>query len=276
VTSSALALVDVLAAEGGGGDSGFQAPGLGEFYPEVIGNFSVLGISFEITRITIILWIATLAISALLFAMSRNAKIVPGRLQFAGEAGYSLVRDGIARDVIGPKGLPFAPFLVSLFFFILANNMMSIIPFAQISPMSKFAFPLLLAMICWVIYIWVGIREQGVGKYFKDILFLPGVPKPMYVLVTPIEILQNFIVRPFTLAVRLFANMFAGHMLLVVFSLGAVYLFQVGNYSVIFGPISALMAIVMTFFELLVIFLQAYVFTVLMGTYLNGSIEAEH
>jgi F-type H+-transporting ATPase subunit a len=276
VTSSALALVDVLAAAGGGGDSGFQAPGLGEFYPEVLTSFSVLGVSFEITRITIILWVATLGIAAFLFAAARNANIVPGRLQFIGESGYSLVRNGIARDVIGPKGLPFAPFLASLFFFILANNLMSIIPFAQISPMSKFAFPLLLAMICWVIYIWVGIREQGVVKYFKDILFLPGVPKPMYILVTPIEILQNFIVRPFTLAVRLFANMFAGHMLLVVFSLGAVYLFQVGNYSIIFGPISALMAIVMTFFELLVIFLQAYVFTVLMGTYLNGSIEAEH
>jgi F-type H+-transporting ATPase subunit a len=276
VTSSALALVDVLAAEGGGGDSGFQAPGLGEFYPEPIANFSLLGVDFEITRITIILWVATLAIAAFLFAASRNAKIVPGRLQFLGESGYSLVRDGIARDVVGPKGLPFAPFLVALFFFILANNLMSIIPFAQISPMSRFAFPLLLALICWVIYIVVGIRNQGVGKYFKDILFLPGVPKPMYILVTPIEILQNFIVRPFTLAVRLFANMFAGHMLLVVFSLGAVYLFQVGNYSVVFGPVSALMAIVMTFFELLVIFLQAYVFTVLMGTYLNGSIEAEH
>ncbi len=276
MTSSALALVDVLAAESGGGDTGFQAPGLGEFYPKAIAEFSVLGIDFEITRITIILWIATLAIAAFLFAASRNARIVPGRLQFIGESGYSLVRDGIARDVIGPRGLPFAPFLVALFFFILANNMMSIIPFAQISPMSRFAFPLLLALICWVIYIVVGIRNQGAGKYFKDILFLPGVPKPMYILVTPIEILQNFVVRPFTLAVRLFANMFAGHMLLVVFSLGAVYLFQVGNYSVVFGPISALMAIVMTFFELLVIFLQAYVFTVLMGTYLNGSIEAEH
>jgi F-type H+-transporting ATPase subunit a len=66
VTSSALALVQVLAAEGGGGDSGFQAPGLGEFYPEVIGSFSVLGVPFEITRITIILWVATLAISAFL------------------------------------------------------------------------------------------------------------------------------------------------------------------------------------------------------------------
>jgi F-type H+-transporting ATPase subunit a len=274
VTSSALALGNVLAAEGSG--AGFQAPGLGEFYPEPLTTFSLLGVEFEITRITVILWIATLAMLAFLVATVRKPEIVPGKLQFVGEAGYSLVRDGIARDVVGPRGLPFAPFLASLFFFILANNLMSIIPFAQISPMSKFAFPLVLALVCWVLYIYIGIREQGAGKYFKDILFLPGVPKFMYILVTPIEILQNFVVRPFTLAVRLFANMFAGHMLLVVFSLGAVYLLQAGNFSIIFGPVSALMAIVMTFFELLVIFLQAYVFTVLMGTYLNGSIEAEH
>jgi F-type H+-transporting ATPase subunit a len=271
VTSSARAL-DVLAANG----EGFPAPGLGEFYPKVVASFSLLGVHFEITRITIILWIATLAMAGFLYATARNPQIVPGRLQFIGETGYSLVRDGIARDVVGPRGLAFAPFLASLFFFILANNLMSIIPLAQISPMSKFAFPLFLALVCWVMYIYIGIREQGVGKYFKDILFLPGVPPYMYVLVTPIEVLQNFIVRPFTLAVRLFANMFAGHMLLVVFTLGATYLLTVGNYSVIFFPLSALMAIVMTFFELLVIFLQAYVFTVLMGTYLNGSIEAEH
>ncbi|HEX2075892.1 MAG TPA: F0F1 ATP synthase subunit A [Geodermatophilus sp.] len=276
MTSSGLQLGGVLAAAEGGTGDGFQAPGLGEFYPEPLVTFSLLGIPFEITRITVWLWIATIAMLVFLIATVRKPEIVPGKLQFIGETGYSLVRDGIARDVVGPKGLPFAPFLASLFFFILANNMLSIIPFAQISPMSKFAFPLVLAAICWVIYIWVGIRAQGAGKYFKDILFLPGVPKPMYILVTPIEILQNFIVRPFTLAVRLFANMFAGHMLLVVFSLGAVYLLSRDNFSLIFGPVSALMAIVMTFFELLVIFLQAYVFTVLMGTYLNGSLEAEH
>ena len=272
MTPSATALVDLLAAE----DSGFQSPTVEEFYPKPLFTFSVAGIDFEITRITVWLWIGTLAMLAFLVATVRKPEIVPGKLQFIGESGYSLVRDGIARDVVGPRGLPFAPFLASLFFFILANNMLSIIPFAQISPMSKFAFPLVLALICWVLYIYIGIREQGVGRYFKDILFLPGVPKFMYILVTPIEVLQNFIVRPFTLAVRLFANMFAGHMLLVVFSLGAVYLFSRDNFSIIFGPVSALMAIVMTFFELLVIFLQAYVFTVLMGTYLNGSIEAEH
>ncbi|PRY51690.1 ATP synthase F0 subcomplex A subunit [Geodermatophilus tzadiensis] len=276
MTSSALALADVLAVEDTGGGDGFQAPGLSEFYPEPLAEFSLLGVDFSITRITLGLFIATIAMLVVMVMAVRKPQIVPGKLQFVGESGYSLVRDGIARDVVGPKGIPFAPFLAALFFFILANNLMAIIPFAQISPMSKFAFPLVLAGICWVLYIYIGIREQGAGRYFKDILFLPGVPKPMYVLVTPIEILQNFVVRPFTLAVRLFANMFAGHMLLVVFSLGAVYLLSRDNFSIVFGPVSALMAIVMTFFELLVIFLQAYVFTVLMGTYLNGSIEAEH
>jgi len=272
VTSSALALGGVLAA----GESGFKAPGLGEFYPATLFHFSVIGIDFQITRITFIMWGATLLMIGLMVATVRKPQIVPGRLQFLGESGYSLVRDGIARDVIGPKGLPFAPFLSALFFFILANNLMSIIPFGQISPMAKFAFPLLLALICWVMYIWVGIREQGFVRYFKDILFMPGVPAYMYILVTPIELLQNFIVRPFTLAVRLFANMFAGHMLLVVFAVGATYLFSLGGIWYVVGAASALMQIVMTFFELIIIFLQAYVFTVLMGTYLNGSIEAQH
>jgi F-type H+-transporting ATPase subunit a len=276
VTSSAHALVDVLAAEGGGGEGEFQAPSIAEFYPPPIFEFSVLGIDFQITRIILIFWIATAAMLVFLLLAARKASIVPGKLQYIGESGYSLVRDGMARDVIGPKGLPFAPFLASLFFFILFNNFMSILPFAQISPNSKFAIPLVLAVIVWVLYNYIGIREQGAARYFKDAAIPPGVPIGALILVTPIELLQVFIIRPFTLAVRLFANMFAGHMLLVVFTLGATYLLTVGNYSVIFFPLSAIMAIVMTFFELLVIFLQAYVFTVLMGTYLNGSIEAEH
>ena len=98
----------------------------------------------------------------------RRPSIVPGKLQYLGESGYSLVRDGIARDVIGPKGLPFAPFLGALFFFILANNAMSIVPFFQISPNSKFASRWSSRSSCWVLYNWVGIREQGLGRYFKD------------------------------------------------------------------------------------------------------------
>ena len=276
MTSSASALASVLAAEGSGGDDGFQAPTVEEFYPEPIAEFDLFGIAFEITRITLIMWVATAVMIALMVAAVRKPSIVPGKMQFIGESGYSLIRDGMARDVIGPKGLPFAPFLASLFFFILANNAMSIVPLAQISPMSKFAFPLVLAVIVWVVYNWVGIREQGAGRYFKDAAVPPGVPIGALILVTPIELLQVFVIRPFTLAVRLFANMFAGHMLLAVFALGTVYLLNVGNFSIIFAPFSFLMALVMTFFELLVIVLQAYVFTVLTATYLNGAVEPAH
>jgi F-type H+-transporting ATPase subunit a len=275
VTSSATALVDLLAASGGE-DSGFQSPTVNEFYPEPLLSFSIGPVDFEITRITIGLIVATLAMIALLVAAVRKPSIVPSKMQWLGESGYSIVRDGMARDVIGPKGLPFAPFLGALFFFILANNAMSIIPFFQISPNSKFAIPLVLAVIVWVLYNWVGIRAQGAGKYFKDAAIPPGVPIGALILVTPIELLQVFIIRPFTLAVRLFANMFAGHMLLVVFSLGTVYLLTVGNFSVIFAPFSFLMAVIMTFFEVLVIVLQAYVFTVLTSTYLAGSVEPAH
>ncbi|HEX8050409.1 MAG TPA: F0F1 ATP synthase subunit A, partial [Solirubrobacterales bacterium] len=221
-------------------------------------------------------WLATAAMLVFLVLAARNASVVPGKLQYIGESGYSLVRDGMARDVIGPKGLPFAPFLASLFFFILANNFMSIVPFAQISPNSRFAFPLILAVIVWVLYNYIGIREQGAARYFKDAAIPPGVPIAALVLVTPIELLQVFVIRPFTLAVRLFANMFAGHMLLVVFSLGAVYLLGAGGIMPVFGAASFLMALVMTFFELLVIVLQAYVFVVLTATYLNGAVEPAH
>jgi F-type H+-transporting ATPase subunit a len=276
VTSSAHALVDVLAAEGGGGEGEFQAPSIAEFYPPPIFEFSVLGIDFQITRIILIFWIATAVMLVFLVLAARKASIVPSKLQYIGESGYSLVRDGMARDVIGPKGLPFAPFLASLFFFILFNNFMSIVPFAQISPNSKFAIPLVLAVIVWVLYNYIGIREQGAARYFKDAAIPPGVPIGALILVTPIELLQVFIIRPFTLAVRLFANMFAGHMLLVVFSLGAVYLLGAGGIMPLFGAASFLMALVMTFFELLVIVLQAYVFVVLTATYLNGAVEPAH
>jgi F-type H+-transporting ATPase subunit a len=276
VTSSATALVGILAAAGESEDSGFQSPTIEEFYPEPLVSFSLLGIDFEITRITIIMIIATTAMLALLVAAVRKPSTVPGKLQYLGESGYSIVRDGMARDVIGPKGLPFAPFLGALFFFILANNAMSIIPFFQISPNSKFAIPLVLAVIVWVLYNWIGIREQGAARYFKDAAIPPGVPIGALILVTPIELLQVFIIRPFTLAVRLFANMFAGHMLLVVFSLGATYLLTAGNIQPVFGIASFAMAVVMTFFEILVIVLQAYVFTVLTATYLAGSVEPAH
>ncbi len=266
----------VLASECPADDPGFCAPTVLEFFPAPLVEFNVLGVEFAVTRITIISAIATLAVGLLFVASVRRPSLVPGKLQWFGEAGYSFVRDGIAREVIGKEGLRFAPYLAALFFFILVNNLMGIIPFAQLAPTAKIALPAVLSGITFILFNWVGIRAQGVVKYFKGVAFPPGVPAPMYVLVTPIEIASTLIFRPMTLAIRLFANMFAGHLLLVIFALGTVYLLQVGNFSVIFAPVSFAMAILMTFFELLVQVLQAYVFTVLTATYLAGALEEAH
>jgi F-type H+-transporting ATPase subunit a len=266
----------VLASECPPDDPGFCSPTVLEFFPKPLAEFTFLGIDFTITRITILSLIATGAVLAFFVASVRRPQLVPDRLQWMGEAGYSFVRDGIAREVIGREGLRFAPYLAALFFFILANNFLGIIPLAQVAPTAKIALPAFLAAITYVLFNWVGIRAQGVGPYFKSVAFPPGVPPLMYILVTPIEIASTLIFRPLTLAVRLFANMFAGHLLLVIFALGTVYLLQVGNFSVVFAPVSFAMAIIMTFFELLVQVLQAYVFTVLTATYLAGALEAAH
>ncbi len=111
MTSNALAAGEALAAESGGAGDGFVAPSVAEFFPESLLTFSLLGVEFEITRITLIMWIATAALIAFMVAAVRKPSIVPGKMQFIGESGYSLVRDGIGRDVVGPRGLPFAPFL---------------------------------------------------------------------------------------------------------------------------------------------------------------------
>lgn len=255
---------------------GFEAPTINEFYPKPIVDFTLFGVDFEITRITVISWIAIAAIIVVFLAAVRKPQLVPGRMQWMGESAYGFIREGVAREVIGPEGLRFAPYLATLFLFIIANNIMGIIPLAQISPNSKIAVPAIMAVATWVLFNYIGIKQKGAGPYFKEILFLPGIPKPMYLLVTPIEFLSTLVFRPFTLAVRLFANMFAGHMLLAVFAIGTTYLLTVGNFSVIFSPASFAMALIMTFFELLVEVLQAYIFTILTATYLAGALVEEH
>lgn len=265
-------IANVLASAG----PGFNAPGVDEFYPTPLAQFSLLGIQFEITRITLITWVATAAVIGFFVVAARRPQLVPGRLQFAGESAYGLIRDSVSREVLGQKaGIRFAPYLATLFFFILANNIMGIIPFAQISPNAKFGLPATLAVLTYILFNYIGIRQHGFVKYFKMNLFPPGVPAPLYVLITPIEFASTFIFRPVTLAVRLFANMFAGHLLLAVFALGTVYLLSVPNFSKVFSLASFAMAIVMTFFELLIELLQAYVFTVLTAVYLEGAM-AEH
>jgi F-type H+-transporting ATPase subunit a len=230
--------------------------------------------SYWFTKITLLLWVS-IAILIIYFLVSyRKPQLVPSKKQWLAESLYGFVRNSIAVDMIGREGVRFAPYLTTLFSFILVMNLWGIVPLAQISPNSHIAFPIILALISYVLFIYVGFRKHGV-RYLK-VALVPPAPWFILPLLIPIEFFSNFIVRPFSLAIRLFANMFAGHMLLLVFTLGG---FAMINANAWLAPVSLLswaMTIALTFLDAAIIVLQAYIFTVLTASYIQGSLVEGH
>jgi F-type H+-transporting ATPase subunit a len=176
-------------------------------------------------------------------------------------------------QTIGPEGRKFLPFLTTMFFFIMFSNIFEVIPGVQFPANSRMAVPITLAIVVWVIYNFVGIRSQGLGGYLKNSLFPPGVPVALYLIVTPIELVSTFVVRPFSLAIRLWANMVAGHLLLVTFAVLTQVLWS-STYIGAVGPFA--MLVLMTGFEILVSVLQAFIFTILTAVYIGGSMHPAH
>jgi F-type H+-transporting ATPase subunit a len=188
------------------------------------------------------------------------------------------VRNSIALDAIGKEGLKYAPYLATVFSFVVALNLAGIVPILQFPATSRIAIPLFLAVISWAIFNFLGIRRQGFVGYFKNMMFPPGIPKPVYVLLAPIELVSTVFIRPLTLTLRLTFNMFAGHLVLLLFTVGGAYLVfdKGGAVGVAAGSVSLLGAIVLTFFEGFVQILQAYVFTLLSALYIGGALADEH
>jgi F-type H+-transporting ATPase subunit a len=256
------------------GEGGFHAPELSEFFP---GQLFGAGTWWGPTRINLI-GLLMAALVALFFVLAfRKASVVPSRLQSVGEMGVDFVRTQIIDEVIGKQGRRFLPYLVTLFFMILALNLAGILPLLNIAGTSIIGVPAALALVSWVVFNVVGIRTHGLGGYLKINLFPPGVPKPLYVLLTPIEVFSTFILRPVTLTIRLMANMMAGHFMLVLFFAGASYLlFEASGWIKVFGIFSALLGLAFTLFELLVAALQAYIFTLLTALYIGSAMSESH
>jgi F-type H+-transporting ATPase subunit a len=216
----------------------------------------------------------------LFFWAIRKKALVPSRwsAQNLAETLIEFITDQIILQTIGPDGMQFLPFLLAMFCFVFVGNLFEIIPLFQFPANARMANPLFLALIVWVLFIYMGIKRQGFRGYMRSSLIPPGVPKALLILVTPIEALSTFLVRPFSLAVRLFANMLAGHLLLVTFALltDALIFHNTLHY---FAPIAiapAAFDVAMTGFELLVIVLQAFIFTILTAVYLGLSMHPEH
>jgi len=253
----------LLAAEGGGG---LQFPPIENIVKWPAWFFE--GTLFEFNKIAFISFIAMVVPVILFLIAGRNAKLVPGGVQNVMETSIDFVEKQVVLPAIGPDGMRYLPMLISMFFFIWIGNLFEVIPTSHMPSNARMANPLMLAVVAWVMFIGVGVKHHGLG-YFKEALFPPGVPKALYLLVTPIELLSTFIIRPFSLAVRLFANMLAGHIVIYAL-LGLIVIFGLAAL-----PAMALAAGVY-FLELFIAFLQAYIFTLLSAMFIGQTVNPEH
>lgn len=265
-------LTALLTAQGDGG-SGFTPPSVEEaFFFDRLGDGTVIA-SWKVVALLVI---GTAFILVFFLAAARRAQVVPGKFQFFAEGVYGFVRNSISIEVMGRLGRGWAPFLATQFVFILVMNIYEIIPVASIPVTSHFVFPAALAALTWILYNTVGIRKHGFFGYLKSQTVIPGIPPMLHVLLIPMEFFSRIVLQPFTLAIRLFANMFAGHMLVIVATAGTIYLLESGGLDYAFAVLPALASVGLWFFELLICALQAYVFTLLTAIYIEGAAADSH
>jgi F-type H+-transporting ATPase subunit a len=231
--------------------------------------------SFAVNKVVLLMWVSALLALVLFVAGSRKRALVPAGVQNVAESIIDFVDNSIVMETIGPDGRKFTPFLTTLFTFILFCNLWEVIPFVQMPANARMAMPMFFSLLVWLIFNVVGIAKQGFFHYFKGIMFPPGVPKFLYILVTPIELVSTIFVRPLSLAVRLFANMLAGHLVLVTFAVISAALW-VKSVNIVILPFSFLLLVALTGFEVLVSFLQAFIFTILAAVYIGGAMHPEH
>ena len=238
------------------------------------------GTFFAFNKIAFISLLAVIIPTVLFWLAARKGakNPVPRGVQNVVESSVDFVEKQIVLPTIGPDGMRYLPMLTAMFFFIFIGNIFEVIPTSHMPANARMANPLVLAMVTWAMFIGVGVKHNGL-KYFKDALFPPGVPKALYLLVTPIEFISTFLVRPFSLAVRLFANMLAGHILLVTFSVLTLGLLLAETMQFALVPLAIapfLGLVAFTAFELMVAFLQAYIFSLLAGVYIGGALHPAH
>jgi F-type H+-transporting ATPase subunit a len=230
-------------------------------------------------KIALIACLASLiGIAIYLLAAGKDPMVAPTGVRNLAETGVEFIEDQIVIQTIGPDGLRWTPFLLTIFIFVYLCNLPGIIPIIYMPATGRFALPLFLAMIVWVVYNAVGFKHNG-AKYITGMIWPRNVPIGLRPLVGVIEFLSNIILRPFALMVRLFANMLAGHMLLVTFALLSNALLFAETKQAFLKPMTILpffMLLFITAFEVLVGLLQAYIFTILTAVYIGLAAHPEH
>ncbi|MEU7001296.1 F0F1 ATP synthase subunit A [Nonomuraea sp. NPDC046570] len=266
-----MSALTVLAADDPGQ---FQAPTPAELFelPPIIPGVDWL------TKPVLLAVLSSIVVIGFMWSAFAKPQIVPRGVQNVAEIGYTFVRDQVARPFLGKDADRWMGLLLSIFFLVWVWNVVGVVPLLQFPVPSHIAFPIVLALTVYIIKLYLGFKHQGFFGYFKNMMFPPGLPKFIYVLLAPIEFLSNMIIAPFTHAVRLFANMFAGHMLIAFFSMvGFWFLFEhLTPLGAPIGVAGVVMTIIMTGFELFIMFLQAFLFAMLAAMYIGNSLHAEH
>ncbi|MEU7143231.1 F0F1 ATP synthase subunit A [Nocardia sp. NPDC046473] len=252
----------------------FHAPTLSDFFPPAV---LFEGTFFEVDRLVLVRVLMSAVLLAFMFAAFRNPRIVPRRLQSLAETGLVFVKEQICDEVLGKDaGRRYFPLIASIFFTVLFLNFSGVIPGLNISSNARMGMPILLAAVAYITFNYVGIKKYGFLKYMRSSIVVPDVPPALHVLLIPIEFLSTFILRPFTLTVRLMANMLAGHILLVMFFAATqFFLFDADAWMKVFSPFSLIAGLGFTLFEMLVIVLQAYVFALLTAVYIGMAQHAD-
>ena len=256
----------------------FHTPSLGDFVPDPIWFHDVAGGWFTLDRLMVVRLFVVLLV-ALLFALAfRNPKLVPGKLQNAAEMVLDFVRTGVAEDILGKReGKRFLPLITATFVLVFFLNLPSIIPFLNVSPNARIGMPFVLAIVGYIAFIYAGSRKYGFFKFMKSSVVIPNMPAAMHIIVVPIEFISTFILRPVTLTIRLMANMLSGHLILALIFAATDFFFWQFNGWTVLSAVTLVASVLFTLFELLVIFLQAYIFALLVAVYTDLSLHAgEH
>ncbi len=233
---------------------------------------------FHFTRTVFLIFLAMFIVLGLLYFGLRKGEKVPSKFSSAIEALVTFVKEDIAIGIIGPEGVKYAPYLLAVFMFVIVGNLFEVTPLINFPITSRMAIPLFISLVTWVIFVIVGFKKNGL-RYLGDLIWPKSVPVALRWLVGIIEFVSTFLLRPITLAVRLFANLVAGHLMLtLLLASGWIFMSSVGDIGVrsIIGLPWFVFGLGIYVFEIVVAVLQAYIITLLSAVYVQTSVHPEH
>ena len=245
--------------------------------PHMIVPLNIGGIDVSITNAVIAIWVASVLVFITMTMAGRIGRLVPKGLQNLMESLVSFSRQTLVVEILGEDGLAWFPFIATLFFFILFCNLLGLVP-KMFTATSNINVTASLAVVVFLCTQGAGMLKHGIGGYCKT--FVPkGMPRgPLGLILIVFMVFVEFIsqlARPFSLAVRLFANMTAGHLVILVF-ISMIFMFQGVLARIFITPVSVVMAVVMMAFEIFVSVLQAFIFAILASIYISLAVHPEH